>query len=181
MSTPHKHNAVQGTPSIYDKRPKSNTHLAAWEVWGVIQGTRVREGGEKGGGWRWKGKAAGKQLILSIQLLFMMTSHIILCQCDLSCGSFEFCIGEKSQRWWRYIVKLVFWQIQGVRGGQHSRKRERYNVGRVMPCSSKWRGKDGSVFPSAVDNNKTTHDVVLFDRIYCKYVCWERCMQKKWR
>lgn len=69
-----------------------------------------------------------------------------------------------------------------MRGEQHGRKRERYNVGRVMPCSSKWRGKDGSVLLSAAvqpDNNKTTHDVTLIHRMQCTYVCRERRTQMK--
>lgn len=37
-------------------------------------------------------------------------------------------------------------------GGWYGRKGERCNVGRVMPCSSKRRGKDGSVLPSAALN-----------------------------
>lgn len=37
-------------------------------------------------------------------------------------------------------------------GGWYGRKGERCNVGRVMPCSSKRRGKDGSVLPSTALN-----------------------------
>lgn len=70
----------------------------------------------------------------------------------------------------------MFW---GVRGGQHGRKRERYNAGRVMPCSLKWRGKDRSVLPTAVwlDNKKTKHDVTSVNRTRCKYEC-RKCVHK---
>lgn len=70
----------------------------------------------------------------------------------------------------------MFW---GVRGGQHGRKRERYNTGRVMPCSLKWRGKNGSVLPTAVqlDNKKTKHDVTFINRTRCKYEC-RKCVHK---
>ena len=47
-------------------------------------------------------------------------------------------------------------------------------MGRVIPGSSKLRGKDGSVLPSAAvqtDNNNTTHDVTLIHRTYCENVC----------
>lgn len=101
------------------------------------------------------------EFILPIRLSFVMTSHrLIITLRAISAVK---------------VVRGTFANREGgkgVRGGQHGRKRERYHVGRVMPCSSKWRGKDGSMLPkpaAQLDNNKTTHDAILIHRIHCKH------------